>query len=466
MLATNTPPGRTTLSNANFYKWKTEFIKTNQFNHGAASYALADDNSIADISPHPGKEPDKDDRILSKAGKPIGLLYARDPPQDDDGSDSENAAERRTKAQKKKYTMEELLLFDLTPLASTALHRALQIHDKKQDKHEKEWTAQNKDDGALCARLLDSISPATLAQAQLHKDWKLKVAKPRKSGSPCTLTHDVMNILNSMYARGSVAGIAENLQALADFKHSPDSSIYQTVEHLENLCDQAFDPLDPAKTGTVSIEALKTVYLLVKLSTIDSTSVVAALHRILKTAPEPTSDSSDTIRLRVPALIVVKSILTEEIEVHAATSQSPHEHPAGFAAAIVVPQKTAKPRTDYKKPNPDKVKGSHCHNCFDLIQCYFYHTATQCKRTPGTNSKRTPTTATGGATPTIGLLAASTTAPTTTTSAIHNDQQRAIAEAVAQATTAHAVEIAQLQARAEQAQSSLHALIANVTNRD
>ena len=462
MLATNTPPVQTTLSNANFHKWRTVFVTTTQFGFGTISYALADGNSIADISPHPGKEPDKDDRFISKTGKPLGLIYAREPPLlDDDGSDSGIKARQKTK-----YSIEEQLEFDLTATASTALHRAQQIHDKKQDKHEKEWAIQHKDDSALCARLLASISPATLAQAQLHPDWKLKVAKPRKSGSPCTLTHDVMNILNNMYARGSVAGVAENLQALADFKHSPaDTSIYQTVEHLEKLCDQAFDPLDPAKTGAVAIEDLKTVHLIVKLSAIDMPAVRAALHRVLKMNPDPTSDS-DTIRLRVPPLIVVKSILTEEIEVHAATSQPPHEHPAGFAAAIVVPKTAKPPRPDYKKPNPDKVKGSHCSNCFDLIQCYFYHTANQCKRTPETNSKRPPTTATGGATSTIGLLAASTTAPTTTTSAIHNEQQRAIAEAVALATTAHAAEIAQLQGRADKATSSLHALIANVTNRD
>jgi len=468
------PPASTkkiALTHGTFKKWEKDFIKTAQFSYGAPGYALANNNGITDISPHPGSEPDTNEIVYNlKTGKPQSLRYARSPPEQADeeesaGSDNSSAAARRHQdRQKAKTSLEDQLYWDLTTNASTELHRNRQIYDKKVEKHEKEWATQSQHDTNLTSLLLNSLDSATIAQCQLHPDWKSKVLKPRKSGSAPTLTHDVMTILTSMYARGSVAGTAENLKQLVDYDLDSSLTIYQNLDTMEQLGNEAFDPLDPGNTGYIKISDLKSLHMINKLLTSSNPPVVAAVHRILKAA-DTTSKLADGTqpapKLQVPTLEIVKQILIQEVEVHSATAQPTMVNPAGFAAAttttaVVPPPKDKTDKQRYhnpKTPRPGKAPGSHCHTCFQATKLYYYHD--NCNR------------ASGGAPPPAGGAKASgllaTTVPTT-------DSQQAIADAVATATAAanaaHAKEIEQFKAKIDLAENSLHALIANVTGRD
>lgn len=457
---------KTLLTHGNFKKWEKEFIKTCQFSFSAAGYALANNNGITDISPHPGPEPDKNEIVYNlKTGKPQSLRYTRSPPQQDEDDDSSATALRHQDRQKAKIPLEDQLSWDLTLNASTELHRNRQIYDKKLEKHEKEWGIQSQHDTNLTSHMLNSLESATIAQCQLHQDWKSKVLKPRKSGSAPTLAHDVMTILISMYSRGSVAGTAENLKMLLDYDLNSTLTFYQHLDTIEQLADEAFDPLDPGNTGYVKISDLKSLHLINKLLTSDNPAVISAVHRILKqednTSKNADEGTQSAPKLQVPPLEKVKQILIQEIEVYSATAQPTMVSPAGFAATTttaVVPtpkDKTDKPRVhnrtyDPKSPRPGKAPGSHCHNCFQVTKCYFYHDI--CNRTSG--GAQPPA---GGA-KTSGLLATTV------------DSQQALADAVATATAAaraaHAKEIEQFKAKIDLAENSLHALIANVTGRD
>ena len=242
---------QSTLTHGSFPKWSKQITKDIQFHYGTPGYSLADSNSIPEIYPHPGKEPDQDEIIYNlKTGKPLTTRYRREPPLDDEesslGSETSATERRRRERQIKTTPMEDQLLWDLTEEARKAFHRDITQYEKKVDKHEKEWAQQNKDDTNLTSHILGTLSSATIAQCELHPDWKAKVLKPRRSGTPCTLTHDVWTILKSLYSQGSVAGIAENLKAVHDYTLDNTRSLYQTIEDIEAITDEAFGPLDPA----------------------------------------------------------------------------------------------------------------------------------------------------------------------------------------------------------------------------
>jgi len=419
---TATKPQQYSLNTANYQQFKQGPFKDHKFKYGDLSNMLYDGNKQPSYTSMKPKEPKETDYAVNpQTGETTNrLAYQRETPQP--GEDPFN--------------------MDLTTQGRSAFQNAQSKYSHDEAKHQREHETMNKHDTDLVQAMLAQLSPATIHQLELNKDFSQIFTTPTAGEAPHR-AYKLFKIMEATFNKADPAGIAHSLKEAINFRRdNAATSVFEFTTTLKKHLDTATGALDPQATGYIAVTDLQSALALCSFGSTVDEAELRALRAILKMGPPVQFGRSPLL----PVLNTIIAEMLKEVAISESTSNTTTTSTATTTTkAFIVAGggKAGGPITTAKLPRDTVYDAAkHCNTCYKLKNLINRHLPKYCrtaKEAAAAAAAATATTATATAATTAATTTAGAKALITTTTSTADNATAA----------AHAAEIARMTAMLE-----------------
>ena len=424
MLATTattaTKPQQHSLTTANYQTFKQGAFKDHKFKYGDLSNMLYDGNKQPSYTSMKPKEPKETDYAVNpQTGETTNrLAYQRETPQP--GEDQFN--------------------MELTTQGRSAFQNAQSKYSQDEAKHQREHETMNKHDTDLVQAMLAQLSPETIHQLELNKDFPQIFATPTAGEAP-NRAYKLFKIMEATFNKADPAGIAHSLKEAIHLKRdNAATSVFEFTTTLKKSLDTATGALDPQGTGYIAVTDLQSALALCSFGTTADEAELRALRAILKMGPPLQFGRAPLL----PPLNTIIAEMLKEVAISESTSNTTASTTTTTKAFIVAGGKAGGPITTAQLPRDTVYDADkHCKTCYTLRNLISRHPPQYCRTAKREAAKAAAKAATTAASATTAAAPATTAAGAKaliTTTTLSEDNATA---------AAHAAEIARMTAMLE-----------------